>query len=160
MSQEYKLHVAIVAHIESAFMGPHNPNLKYWHTANQSRDATEAFFNKKMGVLPGISDLIFSWPHPSIEGAVKMGALEIKTKDGKFSSAQNRFLSWGRSIGWSVGEARTAKAAHMVLCSWGLRASHTSILEPDLRTKPEKFQDVHNFYQPASTSRAPVPLED
>ncbi len=145
---EYHLHVAIVTHIESAFMGAHNPNLKFWHTANQSRDATEAFFNKKMGVLPGISDLIFSWPHPSIADNVRMGALEIKAKDGKFSSAQNRFLSWGRSIGWSTGEARTVKAAHMVLCSWGLNAAHTSIIEPDMRTKSEKFMDARDFYKP------------
>lgn len=139
---EYKLHIAILAHINSAFIGPHNPNLKCFHVPNQSRDGTEAFFNKQLGVLPGVSDMLFGW------NGNHTGALEIKAEYNELSSAQNKFMSWAKIIGWHTGTAKTVKQAHEVLIKWGLKPAHNTIVEPDYRTKEEKFRDAHNFFAP------------
>lgn len=140
-TQEFKLHIAILKHINSCFIGSHNPNLKVFHIPNQNRDAKEGYFNKMMGILPGASDLIAGWPNNT-------GVLEIKASEGKLSSAQNRFISWAKLIGWHTGEARTVRAAHMVLLSWGLKAAHESVLEPDYRDKQQKFKDAFDWNKP------------
>lgn len=138
--EEYAIHVAIVDHIRCSF-----PQVKIMHIPNQSRDATEAFFNKKLGVLPGVSDLILGWHYKGI------GVLEIKNDDGKLSNAQNRFLSWAAWAGWHTGIARTVRGAHNILCEWGLKPTNEAIKEPDLRTKEQKFQDVFDMYKPLSS---------
>ena len=141
-TSEYKLHIAVIAHINSTFIGTQNPNLKFWHVANQVRDAKEAFFNKKMGVLAGVPDLMFGWP------VSKVGVLELKAKGGHLSSPQNRFMSWAHSIGWRIGEARSVRDAHNVLISWGLVAAHHSIIEPDYSTEQEKFRQAIDMFKP------------
>lgn len=139
---EYKLHLAIKAHIESAFIGPQNPNLKFWHVPNETRDATDAYFKKQMGVLPGVLDLCFGWPHK------QTGVLEIKMPGEKITAAQNRFMSWANLIGWHTGAAYTVRQAHNVLCRWELKASHNNILEPDYATQEEKFRRGEDFFRP------------
>lgn len=132
-SKEYKLHIAVVAHLNSAFIGVHNPNLKFLHIPNQTRDATEAFFNKKMGVLPGASDLLFGWNHNT-------GVMELKPPDESLRGNQIKFMSWAKTIGWHTGAAWSVKDAHRILQSWGLKAGHHSIIEPDYATDEEKFK--------------------
>lgn len=133
---EYKIHVAILAHIRNAF-----PMVKAFHIANQAKDAQEAFWNKQLGIEPGASDLIIGWK-PS-----KVGVLEIKTEDGKISTAQNKFLSWADSIKWHTGVARTVQGAHNILVGWGLEPSYNSCREPDLRNTDQKKADAFNFYK-------------
>jgi hypothetical protein len=130
---EYKLHIAVVAHLNSAFIGPHNPNLKFLHIPNQTRNATEAFFNKKMGVLPGASDLLFGWPNST-------GVLELKPPGQSLRGNQNKFISWAKLIDWHTGVAWSVKDVHQILQSWGLEASHHTIVEPDYRTKEQKLK--------------------
>lgn len=157
---EYKLHIAILAHINSAFIGTHNPNLKIWHTPNQTRDATEAYFNKEMGVLPGVLDFFLAWPiDPSVlQKMTKFPdfkpkwicacVLEVKPPGESLSSPQNKFTSWAHKIGFHTGMARTVKQSHYILLGCGLNASHHTIIEPDYRTKEEKFKDAFDFYKP------------
>ncbi len=141
MGDEYRLHVAIVKHVNSAFIGAHNPNMKFFHVPNQNKDATQAFFNQQLGVLPGVPDLIFSWP-------ANIGGLEIKAPTGKLSSPQNRFLSWAKLIGWHTGTAKSVRQAHHLLVMWGLKAAHQSIVEPDYSTQQQKFERAFDWYKP------------
>ena len=104
MGKEYRLHVACLKHGKSAF-----PQAKFIHIANQARDAQEAFFNKQMGVEPGVSDFLVGWKPRNV------GVLEIKTPDGNLSTPQNKFLSWAYSIGWSIGVAKSVRQFHNVL---------------------------------------------
>ena len=142
MSIEYKIHRAILIHIRTAF-----PHIKIFHIPNQSRDATEAFFNKQMGVLPGVSDFILGWSR-KLYGGAGVGVLEVKTDDGKLSRKQNMFISWADDIGWEWGVARSVRQAHNVLKGWGLVPKHEAIAEPDLRTDEQKRKDCFDFYKP------------
>lgn len=133
---EYRLHVAIIKHIESAF-----PGLLYFHVPNQTRNATEAFFNKKMGVRAGIPDIIFAWRDGQ-------GMMEVKTETGAISSSQNKTMSAFHAIGWHTGVVRNVRNAHHMLMSWGLEPKHHSIIEPDLRTDDQKKKDSFDMQKP------------
>jgi hypothetical protein len=137
---EYKLHVAIIKHIESAF-----PGLLYFHVPNQTRDATEAFFNKQMGVRPGIPDIILAW-----RGG--QGMMEIKTEAGKISSNQNKTMSAFHAIGWHTGVVRNVKSAHQMLVAWGIKPVHNAIKEPDLRSDDQKKSDSFNAQRPIGSN--------
>lgn len=138
---EFRLHIAVLKHVNSAFIGAQNPGLKIFHVANESRDAQQGYWNKIQGVEPGVSDFLCCWRG-------HMGALELKTSTGKLSNAQNKFLSWGRSIGWHTGVARSVQQAHWLLVQWGLKAAHNTIIEADQRTDAGKFKDAYDFYVP------------
>ncbi len=142
---EYHLHIAIKTHIEKCFMGNTNPGLNFWHVANESRDASQAFWNKKLGILPGVSDLQFGWP------VGKVGVMELKYKTS-LSSAQNKFLSWAHYVGWHTGVARSVREAHDILVNWGLRPAHDSVIEPDHRNKEEKQKAVFDYFSPHKPS--------
>lgn len=130
--REYKLHIAALAHINSAFIGSHNPGLKCWHVPNETKDATDAFFKKQMGVLPGVLDFCLGWP------VSKVGVLEIKPLGKILTPAQNKYSSWAASIGWHTGAAWSVRDVHRILQVWGLKAAHHTIIEPDYATKEEK----------------------
>lgn len=134
-SKEYKLQVAVVKHIESAF-----PGILYFHVPNQTRDATEAFFNKQLGVKAGIGDLILAW-----RGG--QGMLELKTDIGRVSSQQNKMLSAFHAIGWHTGVARTVAQAHHIFCMWGLTPKHWLITEPDYATGEEKLRRGEDYFK-------------
>jgi len=142
---EYRLHVAVVKHINSAFIGTHNPNFKFWHTPNQTKDASEAFFNKQMGVMVGVPDLMFGWPRRNV------GVIELKTDKNQLSPPQTRFMSWASDVGWNHGVARTVKQVHDILLSWGLKAAHHSIIEPDHADKEQKQTRAFEFYASKET---------
>ncbi len=137
---EFRLHLAIKKHYESCFIGIHNPDLKIFHIANENRDSSQGFFNKMLGVLPGMPDLMAGWPSNT-------GICEIKLPGKPLSGAQNKVISWAAHIGWHTGIARSVKQAHEVFISWGLNPAHHSILEADQRTEKEKMRDNFDFYK-------------
>lgn len=143
---EYLLHTAILKHVRSAFIGGHNPNLRIFHVPNEQRNATAAFFGKMMGVEPGVSDFLLGWPGHT-------GACEVKAPGKPLTAPQNRFLSWCALVGWNHGVARSVRQAHDLLCSWGLKPSHSLIHEPDYSTKEEKRRQ-------SDASQAPIMEKD
>lgn len=150
MNKEFRLHIAIVQHLRSSF-----PHVGFFHPTNEQKDATSAYFGKVMGVRPGTSDLVLGWAGRNI------GALEIKTEEGRISTAQNKFLSWADSVGWSTGVARSVRGAHNILCAWGvkpiLEGEYTHFREPDYLTKSEKHALVHDMYKPISSPKPDDP---
>lgn len=162
---EYKLNVAVAKHINSVFIGTHNPNLKWWHIANETRSSADAFFGKQKGVLPGVSDLMFGWPCdsaiwkkiisfllsggllPKIFRLANTGVIELKKPGEPLSGNQNKFISWADSIEWHTGEARSVREVHNILIGWGLHALHHSVIEPDYRTDTQKQLDIAEMYR-------------
>lgn len=142
---EYKLHIATKEHIEKCFIGPQNPSLKFWHVANETRDAEQAFWNKKMGVLPGVLDFQFGWP------VSKAGVLELKFGKNKLTSQQNHFISWAHFIGWHTGVATTVRQAHNILEQWGLKPLYNVVIEPDYRTQEKRQEDAFDYSAPPKT---------
>ncbi len=144
MSDEYKLHTECVEHIRKAF-----PGLFFFHVPNQTRNATEAFFNKKLGVMPGVSDLLLTWQTGKLPwGAIKMAAIELKIKGGKVSTPQNKFLSAVNRIGWHTAVCRSKQEVHDALVKWGLKPVSDHVIEPNYQSQEDKFKDVFEAYKP------------
>lgn len=143
--EEYKIHVAIVEHHISAF-----PYAKLMYVPNRVVDATEAFFNKKLGAQPGAHDLFIFWRKAIFKFIPWIGVaiFEVKSRTGKLSTAQNKFASGMSALGAHTGYGSSVKSYHEFLKSCGLKSEHDTIKEPDLRDWDEKKKDAYNFYAP------------
>jgi hypothetical protein len=137
--REFKLQLAVIAHLESAFK---YSGLHYFHVPNRGGDATDGYFKKLMGAKAGTPDLVFGWRDGNC------GFIELKVLDGKVSSPQNKFLSAWAAIGWKTAVCRSVRGVHHTLTLWGLKPSHTEILEPDYSSKEEKFERGYDWMKP------------
>lgn len=129
-NKEYKIHCAIVEHHRTAF-----PMVGLIHIANQTRDATEAFHNKRMGVEPGVYDLLI------LSSVATADFVEIKAPEGYPSTSQKKFKGRLDAKGFRNGIVKSVRQYHELLKSWGHHAVHDFIKEPDLRTSGEKQAD-------------------
>jgi hypothetical protein len=77
-----------------------------------SRDVREAVKLKKMGVVPGVPDLLVFAANAFLFG------LEIKTKTGKLSAHQHGFQSAMRALGFKVATVRGISEAREALAGW------------------------------------------
>lgn len=136
---EYRIQVAVVKHLDSAF-----PSLLYTHVPNRSSDAADGFFKKQMGVRPGVADLICWWPS---NGHLECGAIELKAHKGRWGGEQNKFASSFTYIGGRYALCKSVKEAHDALCGWGVVPAHYAIVEPDLRGEQQKFADSFDFFK-------------
>jgi len=134
---EFKLQCAVVKHLDSAFAG------KFWftHVPGQTRDATEAHFNKVLGYKAGTPDLLILY-----EG--RLHAIELKAPDGIVSSAQNKTLSTMRFNGALTAVCKSVKEVHNTIVGWGIVTHHDSIVEPDYRNWDQKNKDGQDFFKP------------
>ncbi len=69
-----------------------------FHVNQKARNAIEGNRMKAMGVVPGVSDMIY------LKGPV---FIEMKTEDGKQSPDQKRFQKLTESLGFKYGIVRT-----------------------------------------------------
>lgn len=143
---EFKLQLAVVEHLKSAF-----PCLLWTHVPNKGGSAKDGFFKKAMGVRPGVADLIFWWSqhqHFSNTNLIKCGAIELKASKGKQSSDQNKFASSFVHVGGKYAVCKSVREVHEALKSWGLTAKHEHCIEPDTRSKQQKFSDAFDAFKP------------
>lgn len=146
MHEEYRIHCAIVDHLRGVRMVGREliqgtkpfPELFITHL-NQGRSKDEGWFLKRMGVYPGVADLLCLW-----RGGI--GFIEVKTKTGTLSSAQKKFKGICHWLGIRYEVARTVKEAHDIVKRWGLKSVHEVIREPDLRTDEQKYADDEKMY--------------
>jgi len=107
---EYDLQCAVVEHLRLRGV----EGLRFWHTPNGGfRNVREAARFKKMGVLPGVADLIL----------VRDGsnyALELKVGRRPLSQSQTELLRFLRANGWLVWVASGIDEALRALECWGL----------------------------------------
>jgi hypothetical protein len=91
------------------------PGWWYFHPANgEQRSQPAAIKLLRMGVRPGVSDLIlFGPPHAGIH------ALEIKRRGNKPTQAQVAFLDVVRAAGGKADWADSYEEALAVLQAWG-----------------------------------------
>ena len=99
---EIKIHIAILDYLRAVL-----PDALVWHTPNGgARNISEAKSLKRMGVLPGVPDIIV------ITRAGKALFIEVKTARGKLSLEQSSFRDFCVAAGlpWalcrSVDDAR------------------------------------------------------
>ena len=108
---ETKIHIAVYDYLCLVL-----PKALVFHVPNGgSRPTAEGIQLKKMGVVPGIPDLlIFN------EGAF-VGAMEIKNQVGKLSAEQYGIHALLRRLGFQVAVVRSIGEAREALASWGCK---------------------------------------
>jgi hypothetical protein len=80
---EYRIHCDIIKVLRQHA----KPGVEFWHTPNGGKlKMGQAVRFKEMGLLPGVSDITVSLPHCG------MLFLEVKTRKGVVSEAQNKFI--------------------------------------------------------------------
>ena len=82
-------------------------------TGTDDKDFGRAINLKKMGVLPGVSDLIIGWRG-------KMFCLEVKNEKGKQSERQINFEQWCADCGIPYVLVRSVDDVHVSLKLWGI----------------------------------------
>jgi hypothetical protein len=138
--QEFKLQLAVVKHLASAF-----PHLLYTHVANRPANAKDGYFKKLMGVRPGVADLLFWW---KTNNGMKCGAIELKIGDNKQSNDQSRFASAFVHQGGFYAVCKSVSDIHNTLMDWGIPARHHQCIEADDRSKQQKNYQSFEFFQP------------
>ena len=90
------------------------PGVVWWHTPNGGRRGiSEAMRFKRLGVRPGVSDIIAYFNGEAF-------ALELKAPKGRPTEAQLEFLSEWRANGGHGVVAEGLDEALCILESWGL----------------------------------------
>jgi len=90
------------------------PGVVWWHVSNgEKRDKQTAAKLKRMGVLPGVSDLTISLP------GGRFGFLELKWNGNRLTPEQHDFLAAMAERGHLTGVAYTLDSALIQLASWG-----------------------------------------
>ncbi len=159
---EFRLHIAVVEHLRSAF-----PSVLFTHPANETRSKADAYWNKVKGARKGTPDLLLWWcnsnPLPGVTlksiiisdsgrsitvPIICAGAIELKSAKGKHSGWQANFDVIFTEMGGKFAYCRSVREVHDILVSWGCTPKHNAIKEPDLRSDQQKFSDVYDFYAP------------
>lgn len=139
---EYHLHVAIINHLMGQKLVGNKiikgtkpfPELFITHIF-QGRSEEDGFFLKRMGVYPGVSDILCLW-----RGGI--GFIEVKTEKGYLSPAQKKFKGICNWLGVKWALVRSVQQAHDTVAGWGVRAVHNAVIEHDQRSKEEKEREI------------------
>lgn len=139
---EFRLHVAVVEHLNSCF-----PSVLFTHPAQKAKDGQEGYFNKLMGVRKGVPDLLLWWEW-SPNTVTRCGAIELKSTTGKPSGWQANFEVIFKALGGKHAYCRSVKEVHDVLVSWGCTPKYSWTKEPDIRSQQQKFSDSFEMFRP------------
>ena len=162
--KEYLLQCHIVERHSQYF-----PHVLLTHIANRAGDATDAFFKKKMGVRPGVSDLAIWWLPDFLTGNTKKhyglkpmqaGMVELKV-DARVSTAQNKWLSAFAACGGYEGVAKSWQEYYKLLCSWGIKPTQECRIfdEPRYESIEDKHAAAHDLYKPSPAEPTVAPVK-
>lgn len=135
VQREYKLHTAIIEHLDSAW-----PQIEYTH-AGKARDATHAHFLSKMGYKAGTGDIIWCCMG-------KFGDMEVKEPNGTQSSDQKTRETELTRNGGLYTIVRSVKESHGYFASLGFKPMHNAIQEPSFATWEDKIAAMKELYKP------------
>ncbi len=109
--EEDRLQVAIIGHLEWRLM----PGVLWWHTPNGGkRSPATAARLKRLGVKPGVADLMFLLPGGTA------AALELKARGGVQSKAQKAWQASCEALGVPYVVTSSLDTALSVLEGWGV----------------------------------------
>jgi hypothetical protein len=116
---ERELHIAVADHIRWAI----RPDVIWFHPANGElrSDSTGALL-KRMGVRPGVSDLLFAAPPRA-----RLHALELKRRGKRPTPEQTAFLDAVRAIGGVSAWADSYDKAIELLKAWDILSDRLHI---------------------------------
>lgn len=108
------------------------PGLVSMHPCNEFKDAKEAFWAVRKGILKGANDWIFWWPGNNF------GTIELKLRGKAPSPDQidfgNKIVDCGgkKGLAYSVAELRD------ILIGWGIECKNMQAREPQLSFAAKK----------------------
>lgn len=107
---EFLLHCVVADYFRKVW-----PNLLWFHCGNgEKRNAITGARLKRMGVRPGVADILIFWP----EG---MGAIELKVGKNSIQESQKQFyVDWIRA-GGQYAICRSLDEVMVVIKQWGVR---------------------------------------
>ena len=117
-ASEYQLHCAVVSTIRRWMM----PGWIFTHIASgERRDILAATRLKKMGVVPGFSDLVFYGPNGEV------GFVEFKAEGGQLSEAQAAVKRHLRAAGHGYLCSSDYREVVETLKAWGVVKACVSV---------------------------------
>lgn len=121
--KETPLHIAIMHMVSIDFLPE---DLIIAHPPNGGiRDKAEAYKLKRMGVLPGLPDLICYWPtRIGLTPAMDSGFIEIKTPTGQLTEEQIIFRKRVQAMSGKYAIARDYETVRDTLISWGVKCQN------------------------------------
>lgn len=152
---EFLIHCSIVAHLtgrkfkgKEIIQSTRAFNAFVCHIYN-GRSKKEGFFLKRLGVVPGVADLLILYRSNCSCGLprVGIGFLEVKKPGGVQSTPQRKFMGICHWLGVPYAIVKSVREAHDTLVAWGCPANHHSVQEPDLRTFEQKKKDAFEMYK-------------
>lgn len=119
---ESAIQIAIVAHFRRTYEGyaVHVPN-------GGRRGRLEAIRFKRMGVQPGVTDLIFFTPRGCY-------VMEVKTETGVLSDAQKKFITALQNMGFDCAIVHSFDEGARAFVAWGLPRK-VVLVRPDPETE-------------------------
>lgn len=110
-STEDEIHVRIVGELATA-------GVAFFHVANERRTSQrEGAKLKRMGVSPGVPDIVIVTPPPC--GGYVAAALELKREGGRPTKEQLHWLGVMRSAEWATAVVYGLDDARRQLTEWG-----------------------------------------
>lgn len=108
-NQEQKLQIAVCSYVDYAL-----PDVLYFSVPNHGkRGKIDAIMQQKMGLKPGVSDLLFFW----IGG---IGAIELKVGKNKMTATQHDFANQWRDKGGHFACCYDLNEVEGAFKRWGL----------------------------------------
>jgi hypothetical protein len=124
-NEETRLHCAVVDYMRAVC-----PDCLTWHVANGGKRSKEtARLMKRLGVLPGVFDLVVMAPGPFI------GFMECKVGKEDLSDSQKWFRMQLVLMGFSYVVVRSLDDVRAAIEVWKLPNRIAEIYEPYLRRK-------------------------
>lgn len=110
---EQLTHEAIIGHLRLR----QRPGVIFWHSANGGyRDKRTAATLKRMGVRPGVSDIVGLVP---VDGAHRFFAIEVKSSTGRATREQREFIEGVADIGGLAAVVSSVDEGVRYLEEWG-----------------------------------------
>lgn len=151
---EYPIHKAMIDYLDqrvwkgNKIIAKGNPafeNLLFLHIPNQGHGedaATQGFFLKQLGVVPGAFDLLLFWPNRMA------GAYDAKAPGGYLTGAQQKFRARWHLCGFPSAWGTSTEHLRDTLIGWGAKCNIHCTKKVDLRTFDEKKAAVFDLYAP------------
>ncbi len=116
------------------------PGLLWTFVANEGRSLSQGAKFKRMGVRPGVADILLWWNGKTM-------AIELKKPDGGVQSHnQKEFMRRFEQEGGKYAICRSVAGVKDTLIGWGLKCENPNAIEPAL-TFEEKVGLVHEVYK-------------
>lgn len=140
---EYQIHIATVHYLRGEIPQGNKiiqvqapfPGLLFCHPFS-GRTQEDGHFLKRMGVRPGVPDLLF-WAKVGDKSI--FGGIELKTEKGRLSGYQSDFKTRMEEVGGLYAVCRSVEGVRDTLIGWGLKCYTGNYTTPVRMSQKQKI---------------------